>query len=493
MSCRKYCASVATVNEAPSLRRPRRATAALGGRAIAIGVVGLTGTIGLQYLAFATAPLVAANAIAYAWPLLAAAWTALAPGGRGSRASLVLAAIGFGGVVLLFAARGEAGPAGSAPLVGYVAALGSAVAMASYTLSAGCSGARTSDLLLVGTGAGVLATVPAALAQDAPWSPVWAVALGVAIGVAMLAVGYGLWTRAMAHPAGARLARAWCSTRSRGATSARRRAALDTGSRAMKDRSMGRVSSACVACLVAWLLAAAPAQASRAAIITVDVGDRIDVIYEEQMIVSARKGEANRFVLRGLSRGRVEVTDKGARLRAGTSCRPRGLHRAVCTPDDVIVSIDVNASDRADRVLLRGIDARVSGGKGNDRLTGGSSFDFLDGGRGADRLVGKSGDDSLDGGTGRDTLRGGPGDDTLGAADGSRKDQADRLNGGRGRDAASWEGSRSAWSPGSTAAASAARATAERASKGSAAARPATASRAAAAMTSWQATEAATR
>ena len=60
----------------------------IGGRAIAIGVVGLTGTICLQYLAFASAPLVAANAIAYAWPLLAAAWAAIAPGARGSRASL---------------------------------------------------------------------------------------------------------------------------------------------------------------------------------------------------------------------------------------------------------------------------------------------------------------------------------------------------------------------------------------------------------------------
>jgi drug/metabolite transporter (DMT)-like permease len=173
-----------------------------GGRVIAIGVIGLTGTIGLQYLAFATAPLIAANAIAYAWPLMAAAWAAVAPGAHGSRTSLMLAVVGFGGVVLLFSAHESNGPAGSAPWIGYVAAL----AMASYTLMAGHSGARTTDLLLVGTGAGALGTVPVALLQSAPWSPLWPILLSLGIGVVMLAIGYALWTHAMAHPLGERLA-----------------------------------------------------------------------------------------------------------------------------------------------------------------------------------------------------------------------------------------------------------------------------------------------
>ena len=124
------------------------------GRLALIGAVGLPGTMVLQCPAFAVAPLVAANAIAYAWPLMAAAWTALAPGKRGSRASLVLAVVGFGGVILPFASRQDGGQAGSASVIGYIAALGSAVAMAGYTLTAGRSGARTNDLLLLGTGAG---------------------------------------------------------------------------------------------------------------------------------------------------------------------------------------------------------------------------------------------------------------------------------------------------------------------------------------------------
>jgi drug/metabolite transporter (DMT)-like permease len=189
----------------------RRGT--FGARVVAIGVIGLTGTIGLQYLAFATAPLIAANAIAYAWPLMVAAWAALTPGARGSRTSLMLAVVGFGGVVLLFSAHEGDGPAGSAaPWIGYVAALGSALAMASYTLTAGRSGARTTDLLLVGTGAGALGTIPVALLQSPPWSPLWAVLLSLGIGVAMLAIGYALWTHAMAHPLGERLAPAAYAT-----------------------------------------------------------------------------------------------------------------------------------------------------------------------------------------------------------------------------------------------------------------------------------------
>lgn len=189
---------------------PVRRSALLHPQTLLIGAVGLAGTIVLQYVAFATAPLVAANAIAYAWPLLAVAWTALAPGGR--RVPLLLAVVGFGGVVLLFAARGTDGPSGSAPLLGYAAALGSAVAMAGYTISAGRTHARASDLLLAGTGIGALGTVPAALAQGGSWSPGWAVALGLSIGVAMMAGGYGLWTLAMANPVGIRLAPAAYAT-----------------------------------------------------------------------------------------------------------------------------------------------------------------------------------------------------------------------------------------------------------------------------------------
>jgi drug/metabolite transporter (DMT)-like permease len=172
---------------------------------VVLGTVGITGTLGLQYVAFATAPLLAANAVAYAWPLIVAAWTARSPGARRAPVTLALALLGFAGVVLIFAQRGDDG-AGSAPLLGCVAALGSALAMAWYTLAAGRVPGATSDLLLIGTGVGAAVAVPIAVWHGAPWSPAWAVALAAFVGVGPVCTGYALWMRAMADPSAPRLA-----------------------------------------------------------------------------------------------------------------------------------------------------------------------------------------------------------------------------------------------------------------------------------------------
>jgi hypothetical protein len=55
----------------------------------------------------------------------------------------------------------------------------------------------------------------------------------------------------------------------------------------------------------------------------------------------------------------------------------------------------------------------VTGGAGDDVLTGDGAANELDGGAGGDRLSGAGGTDTLLGGPGRDTLDGGAGDDTL--------------------------------------------------------------------------------
>src|SRR5215218_6272202 len=157
--------------------------------------------------------------------------------------------------------------------------------------------------------------------------------------------------------------------------------------------------------VVIALAAAAPARASSVRIITVDVGDRIDVILQEQLIVTAGKGERNRFRLRASGSDGVEVRDTGARLRARAGCSRKSRHVAVCRPDDVIEVIEVSAGNRNDRVQLGGGlpgDVSVSGGPGNDRLTGSRDGEGLDGGVGGDRLTGGGGSDSLDGSGGRD-------------------------------------------------------------------------------------------
>lgn len=75
------------------------------------------------------------------------------------------------------------------------------------------------------------------------------------------------------------------------------------------------------------------------------------------------------------------------------------------------------------------VDGKVSGGKGNDSLYGGSSNDELMGDNGLDRLYGKGGEDTLNGGAQIDRLYGGKGQDVLlGGA------QNDELYGGMGDD-----------------------------------------------------------
>ncbi len=59
-----------------------------------------------------------------------------------------------------------------------------------------------------------------------------------------------------------------------------------------------------------------------------------------------------------------------------------------------------------------GLDNRLSGNDGGNRLYGGDGDDVIRGGAGIDELYGGAGDDELDGGTGADRLIGGAGDDS---------------------------------------------------------------------------------
>jgi Ca2+-binding RTX toxin-like protein len=62
--------------------------------------------------------------------------------------------------------------------------------------------------------------------------------------------------------------------------------------------------------------------------------------------------------------------------------------------------------------------AYLSGGDGDDKLTGSAADDILDGGPGNDILNGRGGNDTLLGGPGNDILIGGPGTDTMSGGDG---------------------------------------------------------------------------
>jgi drug/metabolite transporter (DMT)-like permease len=177
--------------------------------AAAIGVVGLTGTIFLQYLAFATAPIVAANVLAYGWPLLAALWVAATLRTRRAVGLAALALLGFGGVALIFSSPAAADPGADGDTDatwGYVAALGSAVCMAIYTLAASRVHVRATDLLIPATLLGTLAAAAVTASTSSSWPQATGWLAAAYIGLGPMAAGYGLWTLAMAHGGAERLA-----------------------------------------------------------------------------------------------------------------------------------------------------------------------------------------------------------------------------------------------------------------------------------------------
>jgi drug/metabolite transporter (DMT)-like permease len=185
---------------------PARPAAAAGSRlgAVALAAVGVGGTIALQYLSFATAPVVQANIVAYAWPLLVATWLAVSHFGRASLWSLSLALVGFGGVALMVGGGGGAGGGGSS--WGLVAAAGSAACMAMYTLAAPRTAGREHDALTWATGLGAAVALGVTLASGLPTTAGPGLLAAVYTGLGPMAAGYLCWTRAMASESGRSLA-----------------------------------------------------------------------------------------------------------------------------------------------------------------------------------------------------------------------------------------------------------------------------------------------
>lgn len=108
------------------------------------------------------------------------------------------------------------------------------------------------------------------------------------------------------------------------------------------------------------------------------------------------------------------------------------------SPDDATVAntdlIRVNGGDGNDVITLDEANgplpaAQIFGGDGNDTLTGGSGNDELSGQDGNDTLSGGAGNDALSGGAGNDFIAGGAGNDTLVGGSGN-----DFLDGDQGAD-----------------------------------------------------------
>jgi drug/metabolite transporter (DMT)-like permease len=162
----------------------------------AIGFIGLVGTMVLQYLAFALIPVVEANLIAYAWPLMVAA--AVIAVGRTRRPLLLAtsAAVGFVGVALVMTGGRDA-TLFSGSVAGYAAALGSALCMAFYTLAVVRRGASADRMLLPSALLGTVGTFLWCLNDAVSWNMGADVILGLYLGAGPMGLGYYFWSRAM--------------------------------------------------------------------------------------------------------------------------------------------------------------------------------------------------------------------------------------------------------------------------------------------------------
>lgn len=171
-------------------------------RWIITGVVGVVGTVTLQYTAFATAPIVEANILSYSWPVMVALWGVLVcrDGARLAAAGLTLVA--FLGTAVLLGALDVAPAAAS---IGHLLALGAALCMAGYSIATRhCT--QPMSVLLPAVFVGLIGSLTAVGIELRPVHSLGAALAAFYIGIAPMGLGYLFWTRAMRRGDPARLA-----------------------------------------------------------------------------------------------------------------------------------------------------------------------------------------------------------------------------------------------------------------------------------------------
>ena len=169
---------------------------------LSLGLIGLTGTMVFQYIAFAYGPIGEVNIVAYDWPLLAA--LALLARGAVPRPLIFvgLTALGFVGAALVVFRPGE-GPIFASFTVGHLAAIASALCMAAYTVAIGGVAIDQHLAHLGGAVAGVFIAIAWCMFSHVnlplPTEPAfW---LGLYLGIGPIGVGYLLWAKAMSRDA----------------------------------------------------------------------------------------------------------------------------------------------------------------------------------------------------------------------------------------------------------------------------------------------------
>ena len=177
------------------------------GLGTALGLLGVTGTMVFQYLAFSAGPIAETNIVAYAWPLLAA--LLFIAGGKLDRPwrFLAITALGFLGAALVIM-RDEGGIVPHAAGRGHLWAMASAFCMASYSAAIGRVKCNQDSVHLAGSVAGLGLAALWCAGSGVGWpnptaSNFW---LGLYLGAGPIGVGYLLWARAMRNDPAGRMA-----------------------------------------------------------------------------------------------------------------------------------------------------------------------------------------------------------------------------------------------------------------------------------------------
>ena len=163
---------------------------------LAVGFIGLVGTMVLQYIAFASMPVIEANLVAYTWPLMVAAAVIAFEKPRRPALLGVAAIVGFVGVALVISGgRDRVWLQGD--LVGYFAAFGSALCMAFYSVMVGRLAISPERLLLPSSLVGVALTLVWSAGEGVAWPTGVDLALGLYLGAGPMGLGYYFWSRAL--------------------------------------------------------------------------------------------------------------------------------------------------------------------------------------------------------------------------------------------------------------------------------------------------------
>ncbi|ROO25609.1 DMT family transporter [Salinisphaera japonica] len=163
-------------------------------RGAVTGVLGLVGTMVFQYIAFATAPVIQANIIAYSWPLLLAISHVLLGQSSSSFFLLTSAVLGFVGVSMV---SGIASASAVFSPIGYSAAAISAICMASYSYLVGSIEAEPRDVLLPAATIGVLGCLIWVAKTGFDYRSATELMAGLYLGAGPMGLGYLLWSLAM--------------------------------------------------------------------------------------------------------------------------------------------------------------------------------------------------------------------------------------------------------------------------------------------------------